>query len=110
MAAGVLPLRAWRFLGPSAALLFSLQEAFVADPEGVTSLSWNTTPLEAAMIAVGGMSKKVSLFVLNATRGKWECIKQLSVDHRVHDVAWAPNLGRCVSHFLWWSCPVADSV
>jgi hypothetical protein len=41
----------------------SMQDDFEVDGEGVTCLSWNTTPLEKPMLVVGGMSKKVYIYV-----------------------------------------------
>jgi len=62
---------------------------------GLTCLSWNDCPFEPAKIAVGGFSRFAAVWTCDQKTGKWkeECILG---DHVgvVHDIAWAPVMGR----------------
>lgn len=65
---------------------------------GVTCISWNESPFEPPKLAVGSYSKKASVWTSDATaggNGKWreECVLG---EHNgvVHDIAWAPVMGR----------------
>ncbi len=61
--------------------------------QGLTCLSWNTCPFESAKLAVGGYSCRA--VVLSLVESKWveECVLG---EHTgvVHDIAWAPTMGR----------------
>ena len=61
---------------------------------GVQCISWNESPFEPAKIAVGSHSKKATVWTCDPG-GKWrlECVLG---EHNgvVHDVAWAPVMGR----------------
>lgn len=60
---------------------------------GLTCLSWNTCPFEPAKIAVGGYSMRAVIFTCE--NGKWREELQLGGHNSVvHDVAWAPAMGR----------------
>ena len=62
---------------------------------GLTCLSWNECPFEPAKIAVGGFSRFAAVWTCDQKTGKWkeECVLG---EHAgvVHDIAWAPVMGR----------------
>jgi nucleoporin SEH1 len=62
---------------------------------GLTCLSWNDCPFEPAKIAVGGFSRFAAIWTCDQKTGKWkeECVLG---EHSgvVHDIAWAPVMGR----------------
>lgn len=61
---------------------------------GLTCLAWNDCQFEPSKIAVGGHSKRVTVWTCDAG-GKWSM--ELTLDahtEAVHDVAWAPAMGR----------------
>lgn len=60
---------------------------------GLTCVAWNDCPFEPARLVVGGYSKKAVVYSLDRNTLREECILG---DHNnaVHDVAWAPAMGR----------------
>mmetsp|Transcript_9588 Transcript_9588/g.14435 ORF Transcript_9588/g.14435 Transcript_9588/m.14435 type:complete len:328 (+) Transcript_9588:106-1089(+) len=79
-----------------------LQDSFQAEStsgpdhiaeHGVTSLSWSDCPFESPKLVVGGYSKLAAVW--SCDNGKWaqECVLE-SHGGPVHDVAWAPTMGR----------------
>ncbi|KAF0741052.1 nucleoporin-like protein [Aphanomyces euteiches] len=73
---------------------WTLPENFLADVDGATCLSWNSSRFDIPTILVGGNSNVAKVWGYNSTR-QWHVIAEL-VGHTdiIHDVAWAPNLGR----------------
>ena len=64
-----------------------------AAEHGVTSLSWSDCSFEPPKLVVGGYSKLATVWTCDA--GKW--IQECTLDPHdgvVHDVAWAPVMGR----------------
>ena len=73
------------------------------DTKGTTCIAWNSSPFDAATIAVGSQSSTPQVWQYNDKLRKWELIASLGKDssqkeagHKdsIHDVAWAPNMGR----------------
>jgi len=61
---------------------------------GLTCLSWNECPFEPAKIAVGGYSKRAVVLTLDNGRWREECKLGDASSGIVHDIAWAPAMGR----------------
>lgn len=59
---------------------------------GLTCLAWNGSPFDTEMIAVGGHSRRVA--VMMRREGKWVEAWSHTCQGVVHDVAWAPVMGR----------------
>jgi len=61
--------------------------------QGLTCVSWNTCPFEPAKIAVGGYSSRAVVLSLEESKWTEECVLG---EHSgvVHDIAWAPTMGR----------------
>lgn len=61
--------------------------------QGLTCVSWNTCPFEPAKIAVGGYSSRAVVLSLEESKWSEECVLG---EHSgvVHDIAWAPTMGR----------------
>jgi nucleoporin SEH1 len=62
---------------------------------GLTCLSWNDCPFELAKLAVGGYSKHAVVWSCDRKTGRW--VEEVDLgDHGgvVHDIAWAPVMGR----------------
>jgi len=77
---------------------WSLMEEFESQKGGITCLSWNPSPLDARpMLVVGSSdpSTNIKLWEYNETYRKWMHIDTF-VGHSstIHDVCWAPNMGR----------------
>lgn len=79
--------------------LFPCQDSFEAEvagsdrEHGATCLSWSDCPFEHPKLAVGGFSKTACVWTYEESR--WH--RELSLDAHdepVHDVAWAPSMGR----------------
>lgn len=74
------------------------------DSKGTTCIAWNSSPFDAATIAVGTQSSSPQIWQYNDKLRKWELMAVLGRDsgskdasgHKdsIHDIAWAPNLGR----------------
>ncbi|EQC36043.1 hypothetical protein SDRG_06780 [Saprolegnia diclina VS20] len=78
---------------------WTLPEIFMADAEGATCLSWNSNRFDMPMILVGGNSNVAKVWGFTTAR-QWHVLAEL-VGHKdiIHDVCWAPNLGRS-GHYL----------
>jgi len=61
---------------------------------GLTCLSWNECPFETEMLAVGGHSKRASILIRSKETGKWFEGWSHECQGVVHDIAWAPVMGR----------------
>ena len=84
---------------------WSLSEEFDMENKEAGCIAWNSSPFDAPMIAVGsGKSLRVYLFLFllmmqiwqyfDKSR-KWQVVLDLlGHEDSVHDVAWAPNMGR----------------
>ena len=72
------------------------QDEFEADSEGATCLSWNTSRFDTPMLLVGGCGKghNVKVWGYNADYRKWEVYAEFGHKEVIHDVAWAPSVGR----------------
>ena len=72
-----------------------LQEEFLANKDGVTCLSWNFSRFDVPMLVVGGNNSVAKVWAHNDTYNRWQVVAELD-GHKdaVHDVAWAPNMGR----------------
>jgi len=67
---------------------------FESHKTGSNCISWNPSPFDRPMIVVGSKDPDVKVWELDET-GKWKVLYTLSGHaEEVHDVAWAPNLGR----------------
>lgn len=72
-----------------------LQEEFLADKEGVTCVSWNQSRFDVPMIVVGGNSDVVKVWGYNNSYRRWQVVAELAGhSDAIHDVSWAPNMGR----------------
>lgn len=62
---------------------------------GLTCLSWNDCSCEPAKIAIGGYSKYCGVWAKDTKTGKWneECTLGDQTG-TIHDIAWAPAMGR----------------
>mmetsp|Transcript_24116 Transcript_24116/g.33064 ORF Transcript_24116/g.33064 Transcript_24116/m.33064 type:complete len:335 (-) Transcript_24116:88-1092(-) len=60
---------------------------------GLNCLAWNDSPFEPAKIAVGGYSRRAVVLAMDKNHLKEECV--LGEHHNpIHDIAWAPSMGR----------------
>lgn len=62
---------------------------------GLTCISWNDCPFEPAKLAVGGYSKHAAVWTCDRKTGRW--VEEVDLgEHNgvVHDIAWAPAMGR----------------
>ncbi|GMF09580.1 unnamed protein product [Phytophthora lilii] len=75
-------------------------EEFLADKDGATCVSWNKSRFDVPMIVVGGNSDVAKVWGYNNSYRRWQVVAEL-VGHSdaIHDVCWAPNMGRS-SHLL----------
>lgn len=82
--------------GPTMRSHVSPQDEFEADSEGATCLSWNTSRFDTPMLLVGGCGKghNVKVWGYNADYRKWEVYAEFGHKEVIHDVAWAPSVGR----------------
>lgn len=60
---------------------------------GLTCLAWNDCPFEPAKIAVGGYSKRAIVYAVERNILREECVLGQH-DSPIHDIAWAPSMGR----------------
>jgi nucleoporin SEH1 len=62
---------------------------------GVNCIDWNTSPLEHQSIAVGSNESVAKIYQYNDKLRKWEVSVVLSGhEGPIHDIAWAPSMGR----------------
>ena len=61
---------------------------------GITCLAWNDNPFEPAKIAVGGYSRRAVTLTFSASGMSEECVLGELHVNPVHDIAWAPSMGR----------------
>jgi len=85
-----------------------LIEEFEAHRGGVANcISWNPSPFDRNMLVVGSSEPSVKIWEYNETHRRWTHIEtligagtgsgtndRLGPEHRIHDVCWAPNMGR----------------
>eukprot|EP01112_Ceratiomyxa_fruticulosa_P009110 TRINITY_DN2377_c0_g2_i1.p1 TRINITY_DN2377_c0_g2~~TRINITY_DN2377_c0_g2_i1.p1 ORF type:complete len:348 (+),score=65.44 TRINITY_DN2377_c0_g2_i1:151-1194(+) len=61
-------------------------------------ISWNPSPFDRTMIVVGTTEPSVKIWEYNDSQRKWVVVEtlidKLGPEHIVHDVCWAPNMGR----------------
>lgn len=64
--------------------------------EGPTCLSWNQSQFDIPMIVVGTSVGSCQVWCYNKSFRQWQCVESLVPRQRgpVHDVSWAPRLGR----------------
>lgn len=60
---------------------------------GLTCLSWNESPFEPPMIAIGGYSRRAVVWTQQNSKWIEECVLGTHAD-AIHDIAWAPSMGR----------------
>jgi nucleoporin SEH1 len=83
--------------------VWPLVEEFDASRGGAHCLSWNTSPFDPPQMVVAA-EKEVKLWEYNGQARKWGVVATLEGHaDQVHDVAWAPNLGRSY-HLLATAC------
>ena len=61
---------------------------------GLTCLAWNDNPFEPAKIAVGGFSRRAVTLTFSDSGMNEECVLGEQHGNPVHDIAWAPSMGR----------------
>jgi nucleoporin SEH1 len=72
-----------------------LMEEFEAEKRGANSISWCSSPFERPMLAVGSNETVAKVWEYNDKLRRWQVVARLDTHTgAVHDVAWAPNLGR----------------
>jgi len=66
--------------------------------EGINCLSWNPSPFDKPMLAIG-CNNEVKIFEYNDNTTKWVVSDTLKGHtNTIHDVSWAPNMGRSSHH------------
>jgi len=83
--------------------IWPLVEEFEADKKDCSCISWNPSPFDPPMMVVGSQgSARVWEYVENGKR--WHMVADLE-GHKdsVHDVAWAPHMGRSF-HLIATAC------
>ena len=71
---------------------------FEAIEGGVMSLSWNDSRYDPAMLVAGGKQPEAVVFMHHPGQDTWLPITRLTGHtNDIHDVAWAPSVGRCVT-------------
>lgn len=72
-----------------------LQEEFMADKSGALCVSWNESRFDMPMVVVGGNEPIARVWAYNSAFHRWQNVADLKGHtDAVHDVAWAPNMGR----------------
>jgi len=74
-----------------------LIDEFEVHKGGCNCISWNPSTFDRLMIAVGSNDPAVKIWEYNEPIRKWILTETLTCgqpDNCVHDVSWAPNLGR----------------
>jgi nucleoporin SEH1 len=70
-------------------------EEFEAEKRGANSLAWCMSPFDRPMICVGSSDTVAKVWEFNEKHRRWQVIARLDTHTGpVHDIAWAPNLGR----------------
>lgn len=83
--------------------VWPLVEEFEAARGGAHCLSWNTSPFDAPMMCVAS-EREVKLWEFNGAARRWAAVASLEGHaDQVHDVCWAPNLGRAY-HLIATAC------
>lgn len=85
---------------------WTLQEEFNTSRRGGLCLSWNLSQFDAPTMAVGFQEgpSRCQIWEFMARANKWQSIAELEGhDAAVHDVAWAPNMGRSY-HLIATAC------
>jgi len=74
---------------------WSLTAEFESHKNGSSCISWNPSPFDRPSIVVGSGDPEVKIWEYNDQQGRWK-IAHVLQGHadEIHDVAWAPNLGR----------------
>lgn len=62
--------------------------------QGLTCLAWNLCPFEPAKLAVGGYSGRAVIISLEDSKWVEECSLGDLSGGVIHDIAWAPTMGR----------------
>jgi len=73
---------------------------------GCNCLSWNLSAFDREMLAVGSNDQFVKIWEYNDASRKWVQVENLAcgnADNVVHDVSWAPNIGRSY-HLIAVAC------
>ena len=83
--------------------VWPLVEEFDAAKSHAAALSWNSSPFDPPMLCVAA-EREVRVWEYNANARKWLAVASLD-GHAdlVHDVCWAPNLGRAY-HLVATAC------
>jgi len=79
---------------------WTLMDEFEAQKGGnLNCIAWNPSPFEKPMIVVGADDPQVKIWEYSESQRRWQVAVML-IGHKgpIHDVAWAPNLGR--SYYL----------
>jgi len=77
---------------------WTVVEEIEQQKEGINCLSWNLCPFDKPMLAIG-CSNEVKIYEFNDNTRRWMLCDSLK-DHTstIHDVSWAPNMGRASHH------------
>eukprot|EP00823_Brevimastigomonas_motovehiculus_P002849 TRINITY_DN1689_c0_g1_i1.p1 TRINITY_DN1689_c0_g1~~TRINITY_DN1689_c0_g1_i1.p1 ORF type:complete len:350 (+),score=62.84 TRINITY_DN1689_c0_g1_i1:137-1186(+) len=82
---------------------WSIVEEFEAGKKDCHCLSWNPSPFDSQMLAVGCQSS-VKIWALPGNTNKWQIVAELDgFNDILHDVEWAPNMGRSY-HLIASAC------
>ncbi len=74
--------------------VWPLVEEFEASKKDCFAVSWNPNPFDPPMLAVGSQSS-VKVWEYHHKYQKWQSVVELDgFGDIIHDVAWAPNMGR----------------
>jgi WD40 repeat protein len=83
--------------------VWHLVEEFDAAKKDVFCLCWNPSPFDTAMIAVGAESA-ARVWEFFSKTSKWQVVAELEGHtDNVHDISWAPNMGRAY-HLIATAC------
>jgi nucleoporin SEH1 len=81
---------------------WSVSEEFEVKKD-CSCISWNQSPFEAPTMVVGG-GHQANIWEFQEKVRKWQCVLDLEGHgSTVHDVSWAPNLGRTY-HLVATAC------
>jgi len=83
--------------------VWHLLEEFEAAKKDCFCLSWNSSPFDPPMLVVAS-ENSVKVWEYNQKFQKWQAVVELEGhEDNVHDVAWAPNMGRTY-HLIATAC------